>query len=117
MEAMERLRQRFLNVPLSAVLHRATPAAVLAVKEQMSAAAAARPVQQQELTAQQWFERGYAATDHDEQIRFFTEAIRLKPDYADAFHNRGSARGNKGDFEGALNDFEQAKRLVAAAAT
>src|SRR4051794_8214657 len=101
MEAMERLRQRFLNVPLSAVLHPASRAANEAVTEQKAAAAAAPAVSEQELTAQQWFERGFAAKDPAEKFRFYTEAIRLKPDYAAAFCNRGIARQDKGDLEGA----------------
>src|ERR1700733_3899817 len=80
LEAMERLRQRFLNVPLSAVLHPASRAANEVVTEQKAAAAAAPIVSEQELIAQQWFERGFAAIYLDEQSRFYTEAIRLKPD-------------------------------------
>ncbi len=52
-------------------------------------------VAQEELTAQQWFERGVNATDPDEKIRFYSEAIRLQPDFADAFNNRGSARDHR----------------------
>ena len=111
MEAMGRLRDRFLNVPLSAVLHPASPAAQQAVKEQKAAAEAAPAVQEQELTAQQWFERGFASTDHDEEIRFYTEAIRLNPDYAVAFYNRGIAHSDKGDLDGALQDYSEAIRL------
>lgn len=58
-------------------------------------------VSEKELTAQQWFERGFAATDHDEEIQFFTEAIRLNPDYHLAYYNRGVARYAKGDMDGA----------------
>ena len=54
-------------------------------------------MQQQELTVQQWFERGFAAVDFDEKLRFYSEAIRLKPDYATAFYNRGNARGKPDD--------------------
>jgi tetratricopeptide (TPR) repeat protein len=115
LEAMERLRQRFLNVPLSAVLHPASCAANEVVTEQKAAASAVPIVSEQELTAQQWFERGFAAIDLDEKLRFYTEAIRLKPDYADAFNNRGAARSDKGDLEGANKDFAQVKRLKAAA--
>jgi Flp pilus assembly protein TadD len=43
-----------------------------------------------------------------------TEAIRLKPDYAVAFNNRGIARHSIGDLEGADEDFRQAERLKAA---
>ena len=41
----------------------------------------------------------------------YNEAIRLKPDYAVAFNNRGNARRAKGDIEGALQDYDEAIRL------
>ena len=41
----------------------------------------------------------------------FNEAIRLKPDYALAYKNRGNARRAKGDVEGALQDYSEAIRL------
>jgi tetratricopeptide (TPR) repeat protein len=110
-ESMERLRERYLNVPLRSVLHPVSVAAAREVTAQNAAAAAAPSVQQEELTAQQWFERGFAATDHDEEIRFFTEAIRLKPDYPSAIHNRGVARQVKGDIAGAIEDYTEAIRL------
>jgi tetratricopeptide (TPR) repeat protein len=110
-EAMWRLRIRFLNVPLTAVLHPAPPAAQRAATEQKAAADAAPEVQEKELTAQQWFERGFAATNADEQVRFYNEAIRLKPDFAGAFINRGLARGEKGDEEGGMQDLNEAVRL------
>jgi hypothetical protein len=115
LEAMGRLRDRYLNVPLSAVLHPASLSAQRAVTQQKAAAEAAPAVQEQELTAQQWFERGFAAADHDEKIRFYTEAIRLKPDYAIGYNNRGIARQAKGDLQAADEDFKQAERLRAAA--
>ena len=111
MEAMEKLRNRFLNISLSAVLHPVSPSAKQAVQQQKTAATAAPEVQEQELTAQQWFERGFAAIDIGEQLRFYTEAIRLKPDDALAFNNRGLARRDKGDLDGALQDYTEAVRL------
>jgi tetratricopeptide (TPR) repeat protein len=111
LEAMSRLRERYLNVPLTAVLHPASQSAKLAATEQKVAADAAPPVQERELTAQQWFERGFGAVDVNEQLRFYNEAIRLKPDYAEAFYNRGLVRYNMGDLEGALNDGNEAIRL------
>jgi len=55
--AMTKLRDKFLNVPLDAVLHPASKFAKEAAKDQQTAAASAPPVQQKELTAQKWFER------------------------------------------------------------
>ena len=120
MEAMERLRSRYLNVPLTAVLHPASLSAQRAVTEQKAAAQAAPAVKEEELTAQQWFERGLAATDVDEQLRFYSEALRLKPDYALRPQQPGNARRDKGDLEGALKGYNEALRLkpdLAAAST
>jgi tetratricopeptide (TPR) repeat protein len=110
-EAMGRLRERYLNVPLEAVLHPASRSAQQAAVEQKAAAATAAAVAEEELTAQQWSERGFNAKDLDEQLRFYTNAVRLKPDYAEAFNNRGNARSNKGDIDGALRDYDEAIRL------
>lgn len=107
-EAMERLRRNFLNVPLSAVLHPSSPTAQKAAKQQKTAAEVAPPVRAEELTAQQWFERGRAAIDREEQVRLYSEAIRLKPDFIEAFNNRGNSRSGKGDQEGAIRDFSAA---------
>jgi tetratricopeptide (TPR) repeat protein len=108
---MERLRRRYLNVPLTAVLHPPSLFAQRVATEQKAAAESAPTVQEKELTAQQWFERGFAAADVDERLRFYTEAIRLKPDYAAAFINRGNVRRDKGDLDGALQDYTEAIRL------
>jgi tetratricopeptide (TPR) repeat protein len=110
-EAMDRLRSKFLNIPLDAVLHPASQAAAKAARTEQAAAKAAPTVKERELTAQEWFERGFNAADPDDKLRFYTEAIRLKPDYADAFYNRGLARYSKGDLEGAARDYDQATRL------
>ncbi|HEY1849624.1 MAG TPA: toll/interleukin-1 receptor domain-containing protein [Candidatus Binataceae bacterium] len=111
LEAMSRLRDKYLNVPLTAVLHPAFLPAQRAATEQKAAASAAPTVQEEELTAQKWFERGFAAIDVDEQLRFYTEAIRLKADYADAYINRGIVRRAKGDADGARQDDNDAIRL------
>ena len=109
-EAMERLRNKYLNVRLDAVLHSASHSARRAAKQQQTAAASAPAVRERELTAGEWFERGFNTRDPDEQIRCYGEAIRLKPDYADAFFNRADAREAKGDLEGAIQDYDQAIR-------
>ncbi|HTZ88937.1 MAG TPA: tetratricopeptide repeat protein [Alloacidobacterium sp.] len=109
--AMEKLRTRYLNVSLDAVSHPASPPAREAAKEQQDAAKAAPAVQEEELTAQTYFERGFSAVDLDEKIRFYTEAIRLNPDFAEAYNNRAVASGEKGDLEGSLADYDEAIRL------
>jgi tetratricopeptide (TPR) repeat protein len=109
--AMERLRSQYLNVPLDAVLHPLSKSAQENARDQQAAATSAAPVSQTELTAQEWFERGLYSSDFEEQVRCYDEAIRLKPDFAEAFHGRGWARLDKEDLEGAIDDFNEAIRL------
>jgi tetratricopeptide (TPR) repeat protein len=110
-EAMVRLRGKYLHVPLDAVLHPLSLSVQQAVKTQQAAADIAPVVTEKVLTAHEWFENGYKATDPDEQIHCYTEAIRLKPDYALAYYNRGLARYDKGDLDAALEDYTEAIRL------
>ena len=109
--AMTKLRDKFLNVPLDTVLHPASQFAQQAAKTQRAAAAAAPHVQQQELTAKEWFERGTDADDLDEQMRCFTEALRFQPAWALAYYNRGVAHGHKGNLRGEIADYTEALRL------
>ena len=109
--AMIRLRDKFLNVPLEAVLHPASDFAQQAAKGQQVAAAAAPPVTDSALTAEVWFERGFNTADLDEQIRCYTEALRLRPDYAKAYYYRGNALVAKGNFDGAIADYTMTLRL------
>ena len=109
--AMERLRNQFLNVEVDAVVHPASKSAQQAATLQQAAADVAPAVQEDELTAQKWFEQGFNASDFAEKVRCYSNAIRLRPDFADAYYNRGLVRGDKGDLDGALNDFNEAIRL------
>jgi len=111
-EAMGRLRDKFLNVSLDGVMHPASALAQQAARDQKVAALSAPAVQVEELTATEWFERGFNAAGPDERLRCFSEAIRLKPDHAPSFNNRGVARKQKGDLEGALQDYNEAIRLT-----
>jgi tetratricopeptide (TPR) repeat protein len=111
MEAMQRLREQYLNIALEGVLHPPTPEARQASKSQQVAADTAPQVMKKELTAQQWFERAFDTKDLDEKIRFYSQAIQLKPDYALAFYNRGVTRGKQGDLDGALADYNEAIRI------
>ncbi len=110
-EAMERMRKKWLSVALTGVSHPASPSAVTAAKNQQTAAAAAPQVAEEELTAQEWFERAVYASDPNEKIDLYDQAIRLNPDFADAFFHRGTARKANGDLEGAHQDYNEAIRL------
>lgn len=58
--------------------------------------------------------RGFAYRskgDYDRAIHDFDQAIRLKPDFANAFNNQGIAYDYEGDYDRAIQDFDQAIRL------
>lgn len=110
-EAMVRVRDRYLNIPLQMVLHPPAPAAAEAAASAQREADAAAPVTERELTAEEWFERGLKADDPDEEIRCYTQAIHLNPQYYWAYNNRGIACYAKSDLDGAIADYVEALRL------
>jgi tetratricopeptide (TPR) repeat protein len=64
-------------------------------------------------TAQDFVEKGdakYRKEDYKGAIADYGQAIRLKPDYAEAYNNRGVVR-NLGDRQGAISDYNQAIKL------
>jgi tetratricopeptide (TPR) repeat protein len=48
---------------------------------------------------------------YDQAIADYTQAIRIAPNYVDAYNQRGSAYINKGDEDRAIADFTQVIRL------
>ncbi|MGB7338491.1 MAG: tetratricopeptide repeat protein [Phototrophicaceae bacterium] len=108
-EAMDRLCTRYLNIPLDAVIHPRSAVAQQAANKAQQQAQAEPQVQEQELTAQEWFEKGLnAPLGSQEKIDCYTKAIELKPDYADAYYNRGNSLQTNGDLTGAIQDYNKA---------
>jgi tetratricopeptide (TPR) repeat protein len=111
-EAMERLREKYLNIALDAILHPLSNTVSQAVKEQQIAANRATKVKSKELSAQEWFEKGLKLDDDsDEEINCYSKAIELLPDFSKAYYNRGVVRAAKDDLHGAINDFTEVIRL------
>ena len=105
--AMQKLREEYLHVLLSEVVH---PALVLAPRadSQPISGQAALAVEDREADAQEWIERAEAASDLDEKIEAYSEAIRLRPDDAILWLNRGDAHLEKSNMVGAEADYSRA---------
>jgi tetratricopeptide (TPR) repeat protein len=54
----------------------------------------------------------YAANNYDMTIRFFTDAVNLKPDYVNAYYNLAVALRDKGDLQNAKLIADQAVTLL-----
>lgn len=54
----------------------------------------------------------YTIKNYDLAIRFFTDAINIKPDYANAFFNLSVALRDKGDLAGAVQTAQQVLNLT-----
>ena len=110
-EGMNRLREQYLSVSLDAVVHPISVGIMPATEEHQAAANEAEPVGKEQLTAQEWFERGYVfaveARNYDEALRCFSEAIRIEPNSVGAYGNRGNVRTQLGDHDGAIQDYDR----------
>ena len=112
LEAMDRLRERYLNISLSDV---ALPIMKAEAREitgsQKEAANEAPTVKGEQLTAQTWFERGYVFQNDknlDEALRCYSEAIKLDPNLAQAYYNLGVLLEDLNHYAEAENAYRQA---------
>ena len=66
-----------------------------------------------DLAASAWFSVAYLIKDEDPEdaLADYAEAIRLKPDYAEAYSNRGIVKAKLGRYDDALADYAEAIRL------
>lgn len=114
-DAMTKLRsERFLNRPLETVSHPVSDKTKSISENQKSAANKAEPVQEEQLTAQTWFERGYLfhnENNYEEAIRCYSEAVKLDSSYFWAYGNLGNIYKNKGDLEKAFFNYKKVLEL------
>ena len=71
-------------------------------------------IEEYEKTADYWFVRGYYYEEaglHKKAIEAYKQAIRIKPDIAEAHYNLGVAYGELGMYREAMEAFKQAIRI------
>jgi tetratricopeptide (TPR) repeat protein len=112
-DAMDRLRERYLNMAVSDIaLPAITNVETQAVTKSLKLAASKAPqVEKEELTAQEWFERGYVFQEDknlDEALRCYSEAIRLNPDLDITYNNLGALYSDLNRFAEAEEAYRQA---------
>jgi tetratricopeptide (TPR) repeat protein len=114
-EGMDKLRNRYLNIAVEDIhIHALTRDAKEFTETMKVAANQAPSIETKELTAQEWFERGYKFQEEknlEEAIRCYTEAIRLEPGFLAAYGNRGNMFMNHGDADRAIADYNQVLNL------
>ena len=114
-DAMEKLRTRFLNVAIDDLRSREVSKVTREANETNKAIASeAAPVEARQLTAEEWFERGYVfqkKKNFNKAIRCYTEAIRIDSNIATIYNNRGAAHSDNRDYDKALSDFNKAVEI------
>ena len=66
-----------------------------------------------EQAAKAWFSVGYLSQDLEAKILAYDQAIRLTPDLAKAYNNRGNAKDDLKQYKDAIADYDEALRLKA----
>lgn len=111
-ESMDKLRTQTLKT-VEVVLTPTPEADAEPVARILAEAKKMPEVVNNHLLAQEHFERAFTRqyNDWDGRIGDYTEAIKLYPEFVEAYARRGANRDVKGDLDGALADCNEALRL------
>ena len=106
--------------PTASPIHQAIAVAVLlqqqgkneeSLEKWRSIANIAQGTTDKELEAQAWFSVGYLygeIKDFKKAIEAYDAALRLNPNLAEAYNNRGNAKNSLGEHEAAIEDYNEA---------
>jgi tetratricopeptide (TPR) repeat protein len=117
-EAMAKLRgDRFLNRPIDTVAHPVSAITEQITIEQQTSANTAAPVNQEQLTAQEWFERGVVFQDNknlEESLHCYNQVLRMETDpkkTASTYYNQGVLYSDFKRYEEAEAAYRKAIKL------
>ncbi|MDX1993235.1 MAG: tetratricopeptide repeat protein [bacterium] len=114
-EAMHRLRTRFLRNPRPVEVIPAPTSEQPEVARIIAGAERQPTPSEEQLTAEQLYDRGHRkweAKDYPAAIEDCTEAIRLSPNFAEAYNRRATAYMGLGEYAKAIADFDRAIELI-----
>jgi tetratricopeptide (TPR) repeat protein len=74
----------------------------------LAAALAAVPILGYAQSAEDWLRKGKDESNPELQVEYFTQAIRLNPELADAYACRGMANSDLGRYDKAIADYTKA---------
>ncbi|MFN8372462.1 MAG: tetratricopeptide repeat protein [Anaerolineae bacterium] len=116
-EALDRLRKRYLKPPEHAVELASIPSTEEAIVERKIEEIASQPIPTRDhLLAEELLWRGHMLhppNDYDSRIADYSEAIRLNPEFAEAYKSRGNMHVRKNELRKALADYDAALHLNA----
>ena len=81
------------------------------IQEKINADTAAAEKAAKEAKASQLFTEAFNEKDTSKAIELYNQAIDIKPDFSEAYNNRGILRKDLNDQEGALQDYNKAIEL------
>lgn len=113
-EGMARLRDRFLNVSLDAIIHPISIGVSEITNRQGLVAKGIPPIEKRQLSAQEWFEKGFLnqkSNNFYESIRCYEESIRLDPEGESAYNNLGKLYSDNGRHSDAEALYRKAIKL------
>lgn len=110
-EAMQRLDEKYLSMTLDADLTPISDGAKQAADVMEANIDAAPDISLRELITETFFEMGNSSPNLLEALDWFGRAINVKPNFTQAYNNRGVVRMELEDYKGAIQDFNEAIRL------
>jgi tetratricopeptide (TPR) repeat protein len=110
-EAMARLVDRYLQQPFYGEIEETVEEDREAVHLSFKEAVEEPKPTKEELSAEDYFNLGYAAKDLNEKVKSYTLAIERNPEYTFAYNNRGLAYHNLKDYDKAIADYDKTIQL------
>ena len=65
-------------------------------------------------TAYEWYQKGKATDSYEDKVQYYTNALKLNPNYARAYYHRGLTLNKLEEYNAAIEDFSKVVELDSA---